>query len=462
MSRSFTFVVAALVALLLASAAASAKTYVVTKRGDPVPGACKKRDCSLREAVLAANARAGKDVIVLPNRRKPYKLKQAGTGEDGAMTGDLDISNNPLVIRHPGKGRATIDAGEIDRAFEVFAGAPTTFRKLVITGGNATGVSGGGIHSEATLKVVASRIAGNSTTLRGGGINLADDAGLRLVSSAVAGNDADLVGGGIDTNDSSLVILRSRITGNQAANAGGGVFNDSANKPGLRIVDTTIAGNRSDFDGGGIYLSGPAPLRIVGSTISGNRSGRGGGLFATSATPRLVNSTVAGNRATDAGGGIHARSGSEATLNAVTVARNVANADSMNAESGGGLYREDATSFQVGNSLIGLNRLGTGQRNDCAGNQKFDTLNNNLISTTAPGGQCDGFGPAGGPKDIIGANPKIGKLKRNGGPTKTIALRKGSPAINKAKRSTAPKRDQRGERRGRKKDIGAYERNTGN
>jgi len=459
MSRSFSFVVAALVALLVISAAASAKTYVVTKRGDPVPGACKKRDCSLREAVFAANVNGGKDVIELPNRRKPYKLKQAGTGEDGSMTGDLDVSNNPLVIKHPGKGRATIDANGIDRAFEVFAGAPTTFRKLAITGGNATGLdSGGGIHSEAKLKVVASRIAGNSTSRRGGGINLADHAGLRLAGSAVAGNDADLVGGGIDTNDSSLVILRSRIVGNQAVNAGGGIFNDSASKPGLRIADTTIAGNRTDSDGGGVYLSGPAPLRITGSTISGNRSGRGGGLFATSAKPRLVNSTVSGNRATDAGGGIHARSGSEATLNAVTVARNVANADNAGAESGGGLYREDATSFEVGNSLIGLNRLGPGQRNDCAGNQKFDTLNNNLISTTAPGGQCDGFGPANGPKDILGVNPKIGKLKRNGGRTKTIALRKGSRAINGAKRSTAPKRDQRGKRRGRKPDIGAFER----
>jgi len=67
-----------------------------------------------------------------------------------------------------------------------------------------------------------------------------------------------------------------------------------------------------------------------------------------------------------------------------------------------------------------------------------------------------------GPRtDIVGVAPRIGKLKRHGGPTRTIALREGSPAVNQAKRSSTPNRDQRGERRGRRKDIGAYERNTG-
>jgi len=61
----------------------------------------------------------------------------------------------------------------------------------------------------------------------------------------------------------------------------------------------------------------------------------------------------------------------------------------------------------------------------------------------------------------VRSNPRIGKLRRNGGPTRAVALRKRSPAINNASRRTAPNRDQRGERRGRKKDIGAYERNVG-
>jgi hypothetical protein len=55
------------------------------------------------------------------------------------------------------------------------------------------------------------------------------------------------------------------------------------------------------------------------------------------------------------------------------------------------------------------------------------------------------------------ANPKIGVLKSHGGPTQTIALLKGSPAIGRAGQ-TAPSRDQRGHRRDRHPDIGAFER----
>lgn len=71
---------------------------------------------------------------------------------------------------------------------------------------------------------------------------------------------------------------------------------------------------------------------------------------------------------------------------------------------------------------------------------------------------CAGFNR---PTDIVGVAPRIARLRSNGGPTQTIALRKGSAAINKAKRSTAPKKDQGGRMRGRMKDIGAFEHNTG-
>lgn len=222
---------------------------------------------------------------------------------------------------------------------------------------------------------------------------------------------------------------------------------------------STIAGNSSgdDRSGGGIYLnrSGP-PLRIRGTTISGNRAGiNGGGLFALSPVT-LRNSTVASNRADRFGGGIHASGG--VALNAVTVARNVGDADDEGTfEVGAGLSTQTSSkSAMVENSLISRNRLGSGERNDCAG--PVDSLGHNLLSTRGPFGACDGFDRA---TDRVRNNPRIGKLKRNGGPTKTIALRKRSAALNKAKRRTAPNRDQRGERRGRKKDIGAYERNRG-
>ena len=83
-----------------------------------------------------------------------------------------------------------------------------------------------------------------------------------------------------------------------------------------------------------------------------------------------------------------------------------------------------------------------------------------------PGVTCIGFESSyGRPTDITGVNRESAAQAEPradpDGPTQTIALRKGSPAINKAKRSTAPTKDQRGRKRGRETDIGAFERNTG-
>ena len=57
-------------------------------------------------------------------------------------------------------------------------------------------------------------------------------------------------------------------------------------------------------------------------------------------------------------------------------------------------------------------------------------------------------------------NPKLESLKRNGGPTKTMALKPGSPAINRGLGGkVCSARDQRGKIRPRQKcDIGAFER----
>jgi hypothetical protein len=58
-------------------------------------------------------------------------------------------------------------------------------------------------------------------------------------------------------------------------------------------------------------------------------------------------------------------------------------------------------------------------------------------------------------------DPRLGLLQNNGGPTQTLALQRGSPAIGKADDAVAPATDQRGHARtdhfGLATDIGAYE-----
>jgi hypothetical protein len=147
-------------------------------------------------------------------------------------------------------------------------------------------------------------------------------------------------------------------------------------------------------------------------------------------------------------------SGATASLNGVTVARNVADADSGGGDFGGGLFQGSTTTIFARNSLIALNRVNfsgaTGP--DCYNESTdFDSGGHNLLTDD---NGCTGFD---GPGDLVRPNPKIGALADNGGPTKTIALKRGSPAIDHAGAS-APNRDQRGIKRGNHPDIGAFER----
>jgi len=75
------------------------------------------------------------------------------------------------------------------------------------------------------------------------------------------------------------------------------------------------------------------------------------------------------------------------------------------------------------------------------------TLVNTLIASNNPAGN-DSF-----------ANPKLGPLADNGGPTMTMALLAGSPAIDSGAAAGAPATDQRGVPRpqGSRVDMGAYE-----
>jgi hypothetical protein len=444
--------IAAIASLALAAPAA-AKTYEVNKRSDHAPNGCKKKDCTLREAVIAANARSGPDRIVLP-KNKTYHLRIVNslpTGEEESAEGDLDVTDS-LSVTHPGKGVAKVDANGVDRVFDVYAGAPLSLKRIGVTGGDAdyndadagTPNGGGGIRAAADLTLQRSRVVRNSQTAQyGGGIDLYDDAGLTLRRSSVSDNESDDDGGAIDGDDGAIVVQRSKIVGNTADGNGGAMYFFS---PDSRIAKSTIAQNRAGSSGGGIHNTG-GELTVTASTISGNSSdGSGGGINITnSGELTMTNSTIEGNASAQEGGGI-ANPDGDVFVNAVTIVRNAAEA-----AGGGVIYGTAAPGFDVENSLIALNSSPLAP--DCFADpvDPFDSGGHNLIGDDT---DCPGFDATG---DFVNSNPKLGKLKNNGGPTQTVALKKGSPAINKAAKS-APNKDQRGVKRGKKPDIGAYER----
>lgn len=444
------------VASLALTAPAWGDTFEVTRTGDPAPGNCTPNDCSLREAVLAANNDSpGPDRVVLPNRKRRYELTIPNAdpmaAEDGGLEGDLDVTNGALTIVHNGKGLATVDANGHDRVIDAFA--RLTVRQIKLTGGNADANSsdGGAIRSgDFRLVLIGSRLIDNRGNDAGA---LQIGGSVRIVDSAVIRNKSSDDAGGMRLNSDGgppNAIIRSRFIGNIGDDDGGAI--DYSQGGGTLLIDrSTFAGNRVLTAGGGaIDMTNTDIVRIRNSTFSGNEAaGDGGAIRNTAGTLNIVNSTFSRNRADDSGGGIYADNSTTVSLNAVTVVRNVADADNTKTGSAGGLSGFMST-FTVANSLIALNDQLSPGIEDCYGT--FDSLGGNLISDETG---CDGFDH---PSDMVRSNPKIGQLAANGGPTKTVGLKRGSPAIGNARKTLAPKRDQRGRRRDSKPDLGAFER----
>ncbi len=130
---------------VLASAPARATDFVVTKTADTNDGGCAVGDCSLRDAITAANANAGADRVVLGSGLT-YTLTLGPRDADGAMTpgsGDLDITDALTIDGHG----STIDANGIDRVLDIQGSFLVTLNDLIIRGGSAAGTLsfGGGI-----------------------------------------------------------------------------------------------------------------------------------------------------------------------------------------------------------------------------------------------------------------------------------------------------------------------------
>ncbi len=424
----------AVLVVLLFSASAEARRLGVNDRFDHAPGACTRADCTLREAVIAANGRRGADTIVLSSRRR-YELAIRSTGEDAAADGDLDVTAGPLNVVHPGRGTATIDANRIDRIFDIGA-ARTRLEKLTIRGGRANPRDAGG---------------------DGGGITAGDlgDAPLTIVGSRIVDNRAPAVdgnGGGIDTDIAGLLrIVRTTVANNDAAGDGGGI---TGSLDGPMVIDrSTIAGNEAG-EGGGVMAVGR--VTITASTIAGNRAvaggdgelGDGAGIYVDDqGILGVTNSTIAGNHAINRGAGIFGEEGGRATIAFATVARNRAAGARFGLGSSGGI-QPDSAAFEVANSIIALNTGSGGAPADCGGST-FAGSGPNLVTTVAGGG-CGGGA-------IVAPTPGLGPLADNGGPTRTIALLPGSPAIGAAAPSPTARRDQRGVARGGDPDLGAFE-----
>lgn len=453
------------------SSARAATIRVTTKADEAGTGAA----CSLREAILSANANTGiggcpagsastTDVIVLP--AGTYTLSIAGTNEDAGLDGDLDITGS---VRIEGAGDAVTvvdgNGGVVgERVVQVLSPAAVTFSGITIRNGRGQsgagifvsgatvhlvkstvsddlGGNGGGVDNiSGTLTLVDSRVSDNRARFgQGGGIAGFNGATLSLTRSVVSGNVAFLgLGGGISATGGTTTLRRSTVSDNDAVgDLGGGIFNSMNGV--LTIDRSTISGNHAGASGGGI-LNNIGPLTLTKSTVTGNTAeGNAGGVASGNSVTSIVDSTISGNRATGSGAGLMSNGTPGVTISNSTVSGNIADADGDGSGDGEGLFRT-AGSVVLVNTIVAGNVDSWGEAPDCTGDigtQGFNLVGANSGCIASPA-QGDQIGTVGAPID-----PRLAPLADNGGPTQTRALLPGSPGHRRRQSPRARQRRHR-------------------
>jgi CSLREA domain-containing protein len=369
-------------------------------------------------ALPASPAQAGGVVSVCDETHLLSALSGGGT-VTFTCSGTITLTKTITVAADTtidGSGQTvTISGNKAVRVFMVNNGVTLSLNRLTVANGyvdlyDATPRGAGVLNSGGTLIIDNSTISGNYT----------------------------LWGAGVYSSSGSVTVSNSNFVGNytystlDSHGGGSGIYIAGG---ALDVADSTFSGNDNDGIGGGIYL-GAGTATVSNSTFSGNSAGEGGGIYSLGGTLTVSNSTFSGNFAWFSGGGISIGN-TYLTVSNSTFSGNTATLGGASVNSGGTaiLRNTIAANASGGKECRGL-------ITDGGGNLSY------------PDATCPG----------INADPLLGPLQNNNGPTKTMALGPGSPAIDAANDAVcaAPpvnNLDQRGVTRpqGAHCDIGAVE-----
>jgi hypothetical protein len=431
-----------------------ANPLVVTTLLDP---GHQSGQMTLREAVSLASVLSGSNTVTFAD--------SLASGTVTLTAGELLLTHD-LSIAGPAAGPVTVSGNNASRVFEVAAGVSASLSSLIVANGRVSSTSvarGGGLLDAGNLTLTDCMVTNNqvAVSLTGTGTE-----------------DVSAQGGGIYTSG-PLTLLRCTVAGNAATLSAGNLDFGSANGGGLYangavvgLTNSTVAGNSASatftggtglvFGYGGGLTSDNGTLTLTGCTVNGNTAtggnavGYGGGLHAFQSTVSLSNCTIANNSAGSGadvglGGGVSDLD-SNLTLTSCTVTGNSASSAASTGSGGALYYNSGAGSAQLLNTIVAGNSSGS-DGPDVSGT--FTSLGYNLIGIT------DGSSGWGG-SDLTGTrssplNPLLGALGNYGGPTQTVPLLAGSPALDAGDPAQLGSADQRGVVRSGGVNIGAFQ-----
>jgi predicted outer membrane repeat protein len=259
-----------------------------------------------------------------------------------------------------------------------------------------------------------------------------DGSGQTVSINGSSGRRVFNVSSGVSLTLNSLTIGYGRDT---SPDGGGGVYSNGGS---VTIINTLFHDNSAYYGGGVLIRNGT--LTVINSTFSGNSASAGGAILSASSTATVKGSTFSVNSAASSvvnpgeGAAIYSQGGP------LTVSNSTFNRNSADSQGGAiaGAYGTDT----VTNCTFSRNSADVGGNTIWHWGDGAMELRNTIVEnySLAPGVNCigqitDGGGNLGFPDSScpgVVANPRLLGLNSNGGPTFTMLLDRGSPAIDAA------------------------------
>jgi hypothetical protein len=370
------------------------------------------------------------------------------TSSEIVLDKDLNLAAPPRNI--------AISGNQASRIFNITAGT-VTLSDLSLIDGQVRGAyapspmesgsagMGGAVLNQGTLTITRCHFNNNNAVGGGGAGGLA---------SASGGGDG--MGGAI-ANQNFLALVACTFASNSAQGGAGGVAYNS--------VGTLLQATGGMGTGGAIYNTAAGFLSLTNCTITGNSTV---GLNAYLTTIANAGAPAQGGAISNFGG---------LTMVHCTVANNLSQGGASSPgvflvqanggfSNGGGIFSAFGSASVIRDSILAPNNAvgglsagppavdGIAAGPDVSGD--ITSEGHNLLGRSDG---CTGFigdDLQGGTTDDTRLDPMLGDLANNGGPTETLALLPGSPAIDHGD-LTGPDRDQRYFLRNGPPDIGAYE-----
>ncbi len=239
------------------------------------PNGINNGNCTLGEAILAANSDAavdncpagsGADTIELQSSMT-YTLTNAFNNSNGgnglpSIRSEIVVNGNNSIIERD------VVAPDF-RILSVSSAGNLTLNKATIRNGSTSGlVNGGGIYNSGTLTINDSAISENTAYGDAGGIINSGSGTLMITNSTLSDNHSTNFSAGALKNEGGIVtILNSTFSGNTASYNGGAIRNRSGGT--MTITNSTFSGN-----GAWETIENHSTLHLQNTIIANSISGK--------------------------------------------------------------------------------------------------------------------------------------------------------------------------------------------